>query len=167
MCAAAAFIAALIIYFIVTRQVYWKNYYPQSQHLKQSDAEYLGTLDLRLIGNNDDDDYLLELGKELCNSANKSPGSANKDIISEENYNKLRFSKYFPMEQAKTCKYSITEIDVLSKGDKAILFCRDKYEGFDANDKKVFGGENSSFPLRIYFEKDKGTWKVKYVHFPL
>ena len=169
-CAAAAFaaIAVLAVIFIETRQSYWKNRMPESQSLKQSDAEYLGVWDLRLISSNDDDDYLLDLGEKLCRSANdESHSNENKDIISDENFNKLDFSKHFPMEMAKTSEYSIIETDILTKGDKAIFFCRDKYKGFDADGKEVFGGENSSFPLRIYFEKENGTWKVTDVDFPL
>lgn len=153
--AAFAAIAILAVIFIATRQLYWKNRMPESQSLKRSDAEYLGTWDLRLISSSDDDDYLLDLGEKLCRSANADNHSnENKDIISDENFNKLDCSKYFPVEMAKTCEYTITETDILTKGDKAIFFCRDKYKGFDADGKEVFGGENSSFPLRIYFEKD-------------
>ena len=169
-CAAAAFaaIAILAVIFIATRQLYWKNCMPESQSLKRSDAEYLGTWDLRLISSSDDDDYLLDLGEKLCRSANaENHSNENKDIISDENFNKLDFGKYFPVEMAKKCEYSITETDILTKGDKAIFFCRDKFKGFDADGKEVFGGENSPFPLRIYFEKGNGTWKVKGVHFPL
>lgn len=159
----------LIVYFILTRQTYWRNNYPQSQYLKQSDADYLETWDLRLISTNDDDDYLLELGKKICSSANTSGKHNNDymDIISDVNYNKITYSNLFPMELANKCDYSITETDVLSKNNKAIFFCRDKYTGFDADGKKVFGGENSSFPLRLYFEKENGKWKVKYVSVPL
>lgn len=159
----------LIGYFILTRQIFWRNNYPQSQYLEQSDADYLETWDLRLLSTNDDDDYLLDLGKKICLSANTSGMLDNEhmDIISENNYIKIKYCNRFPMELAKKCDYSITETDVLSKNNKAIFFCRDKYTGFDADGKKIFGGENSSFPLRIYFEKENGTWKAKYVSVPL
>lgn len=149
-----------ILWFLFTRQKYWNDCYPyESQYLSKSDAEYLNTFDLRLLFDDEDTEYLGDLGKELIMS------SYNNNGIRPEQYSDIITEQYLKILNVRSNdsnsvdnKFTLKALDVKNKGDKAIVFWGVEYEEFDSSGNVLHGTGFGSYSRRIYFEKKNNKW---------
>lgn len=160
-------IIVFVIVFLCTHNEYWHNKYYEYDRPSQTDAEYLGVWDLRLIFSNKDKNELDRLGKSIIDESRNTNGKIPekyKDIISDDVFTRINPRSYLAKDRFSIIdeKLDFIETDVLQHGDKAIFFYGYKYKAnySDGKDEKEYETGYDGTPNRLYLEYEDGKWRV-------
>ena len=161
-------VVILIIVFCCTRTVYWHHKYYEDQKPKQTDAEYLGVWDVRLIIHSSKDKEVKNLGISLINSSYENNGELPqkyKGIVSDKifKYMNPRYALAKLKDNIINEEFHIQEASVLSHNNKAIFLWGYTYTAdyYRKNGQPTdIGIGYDGTPHRLYLEYVNGQWVI-------